>query len=204
MELVGFGHKTCNPNLFSSFGCVMARNGCSPSLKYGKLSNPWQGHIVSLTRNISSDFNWSDRWPFNKGPYHIKNTVCLKTPTRSPSGHPFSQPQIPASTRPPLWSWISKCLQWNLPWLKRQKLCKCKLLSAKNSENVRVRDWPICEGSFWRPFPNRHFHDEMQEMSAKQEEGNKNFGQTKKRVNLQGPDLLQSLGSPKLSNIRIP
>lgn len=57
MELVGFGHKTCNPNLLCSFACVTARNDCSPSSKYtGKLSNLWQGHIASLTRN-SSDFH---------------------------------------------------------------------------------------------------------------------------------------------------
>lgn len=51
MELVGIGHKTCNPNLFGYFGCVMARNA-------HQVQNMLQSkQSVASTWNRSSDFH---------------------------------------------------------------------------------------------------------------------------------------------------
>ena len=146
-----------------------------------------------LDMNSSSDFNVA----IQQGPYDIMNIV---------SRSPYALHKIAIHFHSPKF-FHPQGLQsaFSGTYLgKAVKLCKSVETLQQNQKIFWVsKTVQSMEGSFWRPFPNRHFHDEMQEMSAKKT-SDKNFGQTKKRVNLQGPDLLQSLGSSKLSNTWIP
>lgn len=128
MKLVGFGHKTCNPNLLSYFWLCHG-SPCSPSSKYmanqgtcGK-GTLWAWHETALI----------SMWLFNKA-LMISWTlypVSRMHSTRSP--FIFTAPNS-------LIHKAAKCLQWNLPWQSCKAVQIRRNSSAKFSECPRPSD----------------------------------------------------------------